>query len=69
MVISLPGNTAQDWHVDPRVMHELSHRVHVALYTNIDSVVEIELSVIEWKMSVSTRKVLTFIVKAYIITL
>lgn len=42
MVISLPGNTAQDWHVDPRVMHELSHRVHVALYTNVDSVVEIE---------------------------
>jgi hypothetical protein len=42
MIINLPSNTAQDWHVDPRVMHELSHRVHVALYTNANSVLEIE---------------------------
>jgi hypothetical protein len=42
MVINLPANTAQDWHVDPRILHELAHRVHVALYTNPDSVIEVE---------------------------
>jgi hypothetical protein len=42
MVINLPANTAQHWHVDPRMLHELAHRVHVALYTNPDSVIEVE---------------------------
>jgi hypothetical protein len=42
LVVNLPAETAQHWHVDPRMMHELSHRVHVAIHTNSDSVIEIE---------------------------
>lgn len=40
MIINLPAHRAQHWHVDPRVVHELSHRIHVAITTNDQAMME-----------------------------
>lgn len=41
MLINLPPGKEQDWHVDPRVLHQVAHRLHVPLITNPDCVVEV----------------------------
>lgn len=37
----LPGNTYQNLHVDPKVFHRFSHRVHIPIVTTGDSFLQI----------------------------